>query len=886
MKKDLSQEIESYIAHEIDDNIARGMSPQEARWQAHKKFGNTTAIQETIHEMNPYHWLESVAQDLRYGLRQLRLSPGFTLVAALSLALGIGANTAIFQLIDTVRLRALPVDKPQELVEVRIPRGTPRMGRIVGGRPNLTNPQWEFLRANQQAFSGIFAWGTSRMNLASGGEVRWAEGLWVSGEFFSTLGVNPVVGRTFIGPDDRRGCAEPGVVISHTFWQREFASDPSVLSRKVTLDGHPFPIIGVTPAGFFGVDVGRGFDVALPLCAEPILRGQNSSLDQRAHYWLAVIGRLKPGFTISQLSAHLAALAPPMFQATLPSSYLPDMAQKYLAYKLSAESAATGVSALGAQFGEPLLLLLGTAAMVLLIACANLANLLLARSTARQREYAVRLAIGASRFRLIRQLLAESLLLAAIGAVGGALLSQVLSRGLVAFLATSEQSPLLNLALDWRIAGFAAIAGTLTCILFGLGPAIKATHTDPGAAMKSGGRVVAAGGGRFGMRRMLAVGQVALGLVLLVSALLCVRSFRNLVTVDAGFRQNNLLVLNVTLNETSYPAARRNTVYDELLHRLRSTPGVESAAEVALVPLGGGVWNDGVRMEGGEAPYRISGFNRVSPGYLQTMGTQLLAGRDFDTRDRAGSPAVAIVTETFVRTFTPGANPIGRRIRVQPEAGKPEDVVEIIGVAKDSKYASLRADFEPLILLTTMQEPQLGVNLRFLIYSRSSFAALSNGLKQTIASIDPGINVEFRSFESRVADNVLRDRLMATLTSFFGGLAVVISVIGLYGVISYTVERRRNEIGIRVALGAARTTVARMILGEAAWLLGFGLAIGVALTIGVTRAANAVLFGLKPNDPVTIGAAVVVLGVVAMAASYLPARRAANMDPMAALRND
>ena len=478
-----------------------------------------------------------VWQDLRFGARQLRLNPGFTAVAVLSLALGIGANTAIFQLVNAVRLRALPVQRPEELAYVDFAKGSMRSGWFSTRSARFTYTQWEQIRDQQQAFSGIFAWSATRFNLAAGGEARYAEGLFVSGGFFHVLGVQPILGRAFTAEDDRLGCGNPAAVISYAFWQRELAGNPDALGRTVTLDGRPFPIIGVTGPGFFGVEVGHRYDVAVPLCADPLFfEDGKGRIPGRTAWWLSLMGRLKPAWTVERARAQLQALSPGIMQATLPPEYRPDDAKRYLADKLDVTPGATGVSGLRREYESPLWLLLATTGLVLLIACANLANLLLARASVREREIAVRQAIGASRARLVAQLLVESLLLALAGTALGALAAQALSRGLVAFLSSPNDPVFVGLGFDFRVLAFTAAVAAGTCLLFGLLPALRATRVAPASAMRAGGRGLTAGRERFTLRRALVVAQVSLSLVLLVGALLFVRSLQKLLAVDAGFR--------------------------------------------------------------------------------------------------------------------------------------------------------------------------------------------------------------------------------------------------------------------------------------------------------------------------------------------------------------
>ncbi len=481
--------------------------------------------------------LESILQDMRYGVRQLRESPGFTLVAVLSLALGIGANTAIFQLVDAIRLKMLPVRNPRELVSVDFDRSSTRAGWFSTRSARLTYAQWEQIRTQQQAFTGVLAWSAARFNLSNGGEARYAEGLYVSGDFFRQLGVGAVMGRVLTAEDDTPACGGAAAVISHAFWQRELGGDPGVLSRTLSLDGHKVPVVGVTPPSFFGVEVGSRYDIAVPICADRLFAEDNQGrIPIRHAWWLSMMGRLKPGWTVERANAHLRALSPGIMRATLPPTYKSETAKQYLANKLEATDGGTGVSGLRREYESPLWLLMATTGLVLLIACANLANLLLARASVREREIAVRLAIGASRWRVVRQLLAESLLLAIAGAALGAVLAQALSRALLAFISTQNSPLFVGLTLDWRVLAFTTGLAVLTCLLFGLAPAMRATHLSPASVIRSGGRSMSAGRERFSLRRSLVATQVALCLVLLVGALLFVRSLRNLLTTDAGFK--------------------------------------------------------------------------------------------------------------------------------------------------------------------------------------------------------------------------------------------------------------------------------------------------------------------------------------------------------------
>ncbi len=832
-----------------------------------------------------YRWEDEMIQDLRFGARMLRKNPLFTAVAVLSLALGIGANTAIFQLLDAVRLRTLPVKAPQELAEVRIADMTGARGNFSSQYSAVTNPIWEQIKDQQQAFSGLCAWGAGGFNLAQGGEVRPAQALWVSGSFFNVLGIQPVLGRVFEAADDQRGCSAPGVVISYAFWQREYSGDAGVIGRKLTLSDQPFEIIGVTPANFFGLEVGRSFDVALPICAEAITSGKNHRLDSGTNWWLMITGRLKPGLSLEQATAQLQAISPSLFEKTLPANYPPVSVNNYLGFKLEAVPAGGGYSAVREQYERSLWLLLAIAGLVLLIACANLANLLLARASVREREMAVRQALGAWRGRLIRQLLAESLLLAAVGAGLGALLAQGLSRFLVSFLSTGGDTIFLDLVVDWRVLGFTAGMAVLTCILFGLAPAIRATRIEPAAAMKAGGRGMTAGRERSSLRRALVVLQVALSLVLVAGAFLFTRSLNKLLMVDTGFRQEGILITRAGFGRLNLPPERRLAFRRELLDRIKAIPGVEAAADANLVPLSGSAMGNDIWLDGGDAEQKMNtAFSRVGSDYFKTLRTPLLAGREFDERDTANATKVAVVNETFARQFLNGSNPIGQRFWIEATPNDPETLYEIVGLVKDTKYQELREELAPIAFLASSQDPRPTPGGQFLIRSSLPQTEITAAVKHVLSEINPAINISFQGFKTMIEASILRERLMATLSGFFGLLALLLVSIGLYGILSYSVASRTNEIGIRMALGAKTRDVLWLVLREALLLVLVGVAVGLPVVYFATRLTETLLYGLTPTDAVSLGLATLLMLAVALVAGYLPARRAARVDPMVALR--
>jgi putative ABC transport system permease protein len=885
---ELDDELRDFLDKSVAEKMRAGMTGEEAHRAARVEIGGVEVVKENIRSASWESHLETLWIDLRFGARLLRFNPVFSCAAILSLALGIGANTAIFQLLDAVRLRTLPLKNPQELASVAIDHRQRASGSFNSRYPNLTYAMWEQIRAQQQGFSSIFAWSPTRLNISPGGEVHNIEALWVSGEFFETLGVEPDLGRLLTPADDHTGCASSGVVISHSFWQHEYAEDRSVIGRTLTISRIPFQIIGVTPPSFYGVEMGRYFDVAVPLCAEPIIDGEDAMIPRRDMWWLAAMGRLKQGWTLERTSAQLRAISPGLFEATLPPQFNPELAEHFLSFHLGAFPAGTGVSDLRRDYESPLWLLLGLAALVLVIASANLANLLLARASAREREMGMRMAIGASRSRLMRQLLAESVLLAAIGAALGALLAHNLSQLLVVSLSTNHDPLFLDLGTDWRVLGFTTALAMLTCILFGLAPALRATSVSPGVVLKEGSRGSTQGRSRFGLRRILVVSQIALSLTLLVGALLFARSLDKLSAVDAGFQRDGILVSDIDFTTLNLSNERRVPLGNELLARVRAIPGVDSAAIAVIVPLSGnGIAHD--ILPGASSPPQKdnpgSSFNRVSPGFFRTLQTPILAGRDFDEHDVAGTPLVAIVNECFARKLAKTGDPVGTIFRVRA-LSKITGPYEIVGLVKDTKYADLREDPEPIVYTPVAQYDRADSDAQILIRSKMSISNLVSDVKAAASAVDSNLDVSFFPLHRMIEEGLLRDRLMARLSGFFGALAVLLAVIGLYGVISYMVARRRNEIGIRMSLGADRRSIIALVLKESLQLLAVGLSVGILLSLLVSRAATSLLFGLKPHDAATLVIATFSLAAIALAASYLPALRASKLDPMDALRNE
>ena len=826
--------------------------------------------------------LGRIWMDLRYAGRVSIQNPGFSLVVILSLALGIGANTAIFQLLNAVRLRVLPVSKPEGLASVRIV-DSPHCctGDFYSDHPDLTADIWNQVRQQQQGFSKIAAWYPTRLNSSRGIESKPVSTLMVSGNFFDVLGVQPSLGRLISPADDYRGCGAQGAVVSYGFWQREFGGDPGILEKKITLDGHPFQIMGATAPDFAGIEVGRTFDVAIPLCAEEAISAKGPSRDPVA-WWITTIGRLRPGWTLERASAQLAGVSPGIFAATVPVQFDGPARKDYLSFRLGAVPEANGFSTLRTNYQEPLWLLLGLAGLVLLIACANLANLMLARASAREREMALRLTLGASRPRLIRQLVTESLLLAVLGAAAGVVLAQMLSPLLITYLSTQLDQVFLELTLDWHVVGFVTGLAVLATVLFGLTPAFRASRVAPGMALKASGRGVSASGESVLLRRVLVVSQVALSMVLLVSALLFVRTFQNLMRVDTGFQQGHILIANFDYSPLKLPESSQMVFKRELLTRIQAVPGVASAAETLFPPLSQAGWDGSVDIPDGPQRQDVR-LSRISPGYFKTMEMELISGRDFNYADAPAAIHKAVVNRAFVLKFFGKTNPLGRMFY---DSGKRDMPYQVIGVVNDTKYYSLREDPAPIVFVSFTQANGPQERSTLMIRSNESLPPLMSSIKSTASQINPGMVLDFSALKTQILDGLLRERLLAMLSGFFGVLATVLAMVGLYGVISCLVVKRANEIGLRMALGANRLDILAMVLREAATLLGAGLAIGAVLALSVGNIAASMLYGLKPRDPLTLAAAVTAMAAIALAASLLPAQRAASVDPMTALREE
>jgi len=893
IEADLDDELAFHIAERVDELVAQGMSREKARREARRRFGSYIRQREETRDMDVVRLLESFLKDLRYGARQLRLNPGFAAVAVLSLALGIGANSAIFQLINALRLRSLSLPHAEQLVSIEDQGRFMRSGWTSGRHDLYTYAQFELMAEHQEAFQDLLAFATDRFNLSRGGEARYAQGLYVTPNFFQVAGVSPMLGAWMSPDTDAHDCAGAGVMLDYAFWQRNYGGDPAIVGRDISLNGRNFPVLGVTPPSFGGLEPARRYDLAVPLCADRLLDEDGEGrLVNKTAWWLVPIGRLKPDWSLERASAHVSNLSELVFRESVPESYQTATAERYMENKLQAVAAHAGVSEVRREMETPLWILLASTGLVLLIACANLANLLLARASVRGREVALRQAVGASRRRLIGQMLAESLLLAGCGAALGGVFAYGLSRALIVFISDNGYPVEMGLGLDWRVVGFTAGLALLTCFLFGLVPALRATRGAPADAMR-GGRGAAAGGERHGLRRTLVVAQIALSFVLLVGALLFGQSLRNLLGTDTGIRSEGVLVAAVDTRTSALAPENRLDVYRRLQDRFGALPEVTSAAAVLMTPFGGSGWNESCHAD--DDPDLTDGtnvwFNRVGPGYFETMETPLFSGRDLSDRDVAGGPQVAVVNQELARRLFGDPDPaapsvIGRSFRNEPRKGEEPEVYQIVGLVKDTKYGGLREEQRAIAFLPVAQDGQSPIDMEYVLRARGSFASTMEGVKRQIAEVDPGLQVEFRILEREVAESVLLERLMANLSGGFGILAALLSALGLYGVMSYMVARKRSEIGVRMALGAQARDVLRLVLSEAGRLVLVGLLVGLTGAFALSRYAESLLYNLDANNATTLALGIVLLSTVGLIAVAAPVRRASRLSPAVVLRNE
>ena len=891
LEEELDEELRSCWEISVEQKMRDGMPRDHAIRAARLEMGSLEAAKDYTRDVGWETGIESVWQDVRYAVRVLAKSPAFFVVAVFTLALGIGANTAIFTIVNSLLLRPLPVPAPDRLVTISSATAV-RFGFTAGAGWNY--PMWDRLRQRAEAFDGALALTAERFNLAPSGERQPVDGLYVSGGFFTTVGVTALLGRTFTPADDVRGGGPdgPAAVISYSLWQRRFGGTASVIGTPITVEGVPFTIIGVMPPEFLHVEVGRTFEVAVPLATQPLIRGKDAVIDQPRALILIVMLRLQPEQSLEAATATLRAMQPDILGVTpdeLSRVRPPNLAEPFTLVRASEGTSGAAGFGLRQQYGRPLLAILIIVALVLLIACANLANLLLARATARRHELSVRRALGASRWRLARQWLVESIVLAVLGAGVGLTVAAWGSRVLVGQLSAAQSPVTLDLSLDWAVLAYTAAVTVATVVFFGTVPALRATRIAPIEALRATGTNARSGGARSphsllanGGSSSLVIAQVAFSLVLMAAAGLFIRTFGQLASVPLGFDPDRVLVIDVDTARAVVEPAARFAYYDRLVDTVLTVPGVSHAAASIWTPLSGGGYMLDAQGRAIFSERVVTNF--VTPTWFGVYGTGLRAGRDFDHRDAATALPVAIVNETFVRRFLAGRDPIGETVEGMGSMRR-----TVVGVAADAVFGrSLRDTPPPMMYVPLAQStglgPPAGTSIRISVRSTSESSSVARSVATALTAFSRELTFSFQPLADSVDAALARERLVAMLSTFFGALAVLLAVIGLYGVTAYTATQRRTEIAIRMALGAQRLQVIGLMLRRGLALTAIGIVVGLAIAAGVTRYVNALLFGVTPVDPATFLGVSAIFVAVAAVASYIPARRASSVDPMVALR--
>src|SRR6266480_1370252 len=880
--QELDDELRDHLERKTEEYVEKGMTQEEAHRRARLDLGGIEQTKEKCRDARRVNWIQDFIQDTRYGFRMLRKSPGFTAAAVITLALGIGANTAIFSYVDAMVMRTLPVERPNELVFIN-PTNTPN------GDLGFSYPLYEVVRDENRTLAGVFVRAGGAMNVSVDGQAELVPGggEYVSGSYFSTLGVEAVAGRTFTAAEDKVPGQNPVAVISYGYWKRRFALSPSAIGKTIYLNGIPFTIIGVTPLRFSGIEVGRSPDITVPMAMYPQLNLGSTELSNPGSWWLAALARLRPGVSAEQATADLSAI----FKHYVEARGLPTgLRTEGLRIKL--EPGAWGISARSKStaWREPTLLMT-LVGLVLFIACTNVANLLLARGAARQKEIAVRLSIGAGRGRLIRQLVTESLLLALLGGAAGFLFA---SWGTQGSLKLVPEGVSLDLSPDTRIFVFAAGISILAGVLFGLMPALRATRISLVERLQGGARqspITQASRNR--LRSGLVVSQVTLSMVLLFAAGLFTRSLQELLSVDLGFRPEHVLVFSLDPTLIGYEGSRLVGLYTNLQQHAEAVPGVMAAS----VSRGGlvtrGTWGSIVSVPGyvpqpGER--MVSRFNPVGPRFFQTVGIPILLGRDFRDQDNETAPKVAIVNETFAHQFFGEQNGVQKALgrTIGPGADQNLGQFQIVGVVKDSKQRRLDEPPVRVVYFSFLQADlpaSLMGHMTLEVRTATEPTAMTNAIRRELLAVEKNLPLYgVKTLTQQVQESLVEPRMIAWLASLFGLLALLLASVGLYGLIAYSTMRRTGEIGIRMALGADRADVIAPILGEALRLTAIGVVIGLALEVAAGRAASSMLYGVSAADPLTIVGASLLMLTAAALAGFLPARRASKVDPMVALR--
>ncbi len=874
---DLREEIETHRALRQAALERDGLGSADAARASHRAMGNVTLAVADVREVWVSRAADQLGQDVRIAVRGLRKNPGFTLVAIATLALGIGANTAVFSIFNGLILRPLPVHDPS------------RLALLTDG--SWSYPVWAEIKARENdLFDGAFAWSDERFDLSRGGQSAFVDGAYVSGRYFEELGVSAVRGRVLTAADDTVAAQDGSVaVISHRFWREHFGGADDVVGRQVTVQRRAFTIIGVMPPGFFGVHVGRMTDVMLPFAAEPLIRGRESWLARVDSSWLEIMVRLKPGQSVEEANVVLRGVQPQIRAATV-TGVAGARAARYLTDPLTLVLAANGNSSLRTQFETPLTAMVVAVGLLLLVACTNIASLLVARVLARRRELSVRMALGGSRGRLARLLFTESLIVAMAGAVLGLVFARWSGALLVRQLTTWEGNVSLDLVLDWRVLGFTAALACASAIVGGVAPVLGLKSVAAGEALKDAGRGLA-GDRRFAVRGTLVVAQIAVSLMLVTAAGLFVRSFASLNQLPLGFVPEPLLVAELDLQSSDAPIEQRGPQAERLRDAAAAVPGVRSASLSRVSLLTGGGWGaNRIAIDEGSMPVEDRSDQRLwrnatTPGWFETMGTPLVGGRDFTDGDRPGAPLVAIVNHAFVRRYRLGQQPIGRTVRIGLSNG--ERRFEIVGLVGDAVYTSPRDGMVATMYVPFAQLPPTAFGDTVILTINAApgqRAAVERSVAAALARTEPTTTFTFRTFDQFIDATVTQERLIAMLSSFFGGLALLLAGIGLYGIVAQAVRTRQAEIGLRLALGAQPGGIVRLVLGRVGVLVAVGLVLGLAGCLWAARFVGALLFQVEARDPATLAGAAGVLVAAGLLAAWLPARRAARLDPATVLR--
>lgn len=884
--EDLSRELDSYLAHEIDDNLARGMNSAAAREAALRKLGNPTCVREVIYEMNSVRPIDSLWRDLKFGLRQLRLKPGFALTAVLSLALGIGANTAIFTLVDQILLRLLPVHNPRELVQLRLEGG--RFGSNTGdGEHTFSYLAYRHFSERNTVFAGLTGERIERASLTGEHQAEMISVGMVAGNYFQVLGVLPHVGRLLTSDDDQMRNGHPVAVLQYDFWRSRFAGARAIIGSTIRLNGSPFTVIGVGASHFDGTVSGAATQVWVPVMMKPVITPTWDALDDERYSWFYLFGRLKPGVNTDQAQAALRVLYRQLQEEELKGEYFqkfPEARGRFLRQNLTLEPAGRGQSWLRTGVARPLIILQLLVGVVLLIACINVANLLLARGAARQREIAIRGSLGAGRGQLIRQFLVENLVLAAAGGATGLLFSLWITKGLLRILPFDSANSTLSASPDLRILAFTGGITCLTALLFGLVPAFQGSQVTPGVTLKEEAGAITGGHGHARLRKVFVALQVGLSCVLLVGAGLFARTLQNLKSVDPGFDIEKIVTFSVR-PATVYDSGRKLQVYRSLIEGLAVLPGVRAVGANRERLLTGGHWDSAVTIPGvqgkdGRAPWSF--FNAVTPGYFEALRIPIRAGRDLSWADWGGGKRICLVNEALANAYLGGVNAVGR-LMAQGEKKTPD--MEIIGVFGDARYDDVRGQVPPQVFVSLDAKIDFvsGIN----VYARvlGDPKQFVSQVREQVRHIDPNLVVsDMRTLDEQLNMRLSNERLLSFLSVGFAALANVLAMVGLYGVLAFAVTRRTRELGIRMALGAERGSVVRSVLQEMLPVMLLGIGGGVLASALCGRYVESQLFGVKANDPAVFFVTIGTLLITSMSAAFVPAWRASRIDPIRALR--